>query len=387
MCGGVRVDHEALHVGDVGKQAEDFQVVDELESFFLAALDVEREDGTATIREVLLVEFVVRMVREARVAHAGNLRVLGEVFQDLLGVFHVAIQAERKRFDTLQQQECVERRNGSTFIAEEDSADVDGISRCARRGERNAVARVLLGELRELAAGSPVELAAIHDDAAESRTVTADELGRRMHNHVGTVFNWANQVRRTEGVVDNQRTLVLVGNRRDGVDIRNVGMRVAERFDEDELRVALDCGFDTLEIVRVDERGLDTEGAERMLQQVESTAINRALGNHVIALASESRDGVGNGSCTRSDSESGDASFEGSDTFFEHTLSGVIDTAINVTASLQNEAVGGVLGIVEHVRGGLVNRNCAGIGCGVCGFLANVELKSLEMKLVLCRHG
>ena len=39
--GGVRVNHEALHVGNVGKQAEDLQAIDELEGFFLTALDVE----------------------------------------------------------------------------------------------------------------------------------------------------------------------------------------------------------------------------------------------------------------------------------------------------------------------------------------------------------
>ena len=111
MRGGVRVNYEALHVSDVCKQAEDLQAIDELEGFFLAALDVEGEDRTAAIREVLLVKLVVRMVREARVAYAGNLRMLGEEFDNLLGVFHMAIQAERKRFDTLQQEECVERGN------------------------------------------------------------------------------------------------------------------------------------------------------------------------------------------------------------------------------------------------------------------------------------
>ena len=387
MRGGVRVDHEALHVGDVGKQAEDLQVVDELEGLFLAALDVEREDGTATIWEVLLVKLVVRMVFQARVAHVRDLRVLGEEFQDLLGVFHMAIQAERKRFDTLQQQEGVERGNRGTLVAEENGADVDGVSRRARRRERNAVACVLLGELRELAGCNPVELAAIHNDAAESRAVTADKLGRGMHHDVGPVFDRANQVRRTEGVVDDQRDLVLVGDCRDGVDIRDVGMRVAERLDKDELRVALDGRLDTLEVVRVNERGLDAESAERMLQQVESTAVNRALGNHMVPAAGESRDGVGDGSSARSDCESGCTAFQGGNALFQDALGRVGDTAVDVTASLQNEAVGGVLGIVEHVRSGLVNRNRAGIGCGVCGFLANVELKSLKVELVLCRHG
>ena len=385
--GGVRVNHEALHVGNVCKQAKDLQAVNKLEGFFLAALDVECENGTATVREVLLVKFVVRMVREARVAHAGNLRVLGKEFQNLLGVFHMAVETERKRFNALQQEECVERGNGSTFVAEKNRTHVDGVGCGAGGHKRETVARVLFGELRELAALGPVELAAIHNHAAESRTVTTDELGGRMHHDIGTVFNRANQIRSTEGVVDHQRNLVLVGDFSDGIDIRNVGMRVAESFDKDELRVFLDSGFNSLQVMGIYEGRFDTEVAERVLQQVESTTVNSALDNHVVSAAGEGGNGVRNGCGTRSDSESGNATFEGGDTFFENTLSGVVDTAINVTTGLQGKTVCSVLRVVENVRGGLVNRNCARIACRICMFLANVNLESFKMELILCRHG
>ena len=381
------MDHETLHVGNVCKQAKDFQAVDELEGFGLAALDVEGENGTASVGEILLVKFMIRMVRQARMAHAGNLRVLHQVLDDLLGVFYMAVQAERKGFYTLQQQECVERRNGSAFVTQENRADVDGIGCSAGGHERNAVARVLFGKLRELATGRPVELATIYDDAAEGRSMAADKLGGRMHHHVGTVFDGANQVGRTEGVVDDQRDLVLVGDCCDSVDIRDVGMGVAEGLDKDEFRVFLDGGLDALEIVGIYKRGLDTEGAERVLQQVESTAVNRALDNHVISTAGKSRDGVSDGCSTRSYSQSGNAAFESGNAFFEHALRCVRDTAINVTGILQGKTVSGMLCVMEHVRRGLVNRNGTRIGCGVCLFLANVELKSFKMELVLCCHG
>jgi hypothetical protein len=50
------------------------------------------------------------------------------------------------------------------------------------------------------------------------------------------------------------------------------------------------------------------------------------------------------------------------------------------------ETVRGVLSVMENVGGGLVYRDCAGIGCGVCLFLANVELKGFEVELVLSSH-
>ena len=383
----VRVHHQALHVGNVSEQAEDLEAVDELEGFFLAALHVEREDGTAAVREVAFVKLVVRMVGKARVVDLGNLRVLHEELENLLGVFHMTVKAERKRFGALQQEEGVERGNRSAFVAEEDGADVDDVGRSAGSSrEGHAVARVRLGELRELAACSPVKLAAVNNHAAESRTVTADELGCGMHHDVGTVFQRANQVRRTEGVVNHHRDLVLVGNLRNGLDIRDVGVRVAEGLDQDELGVFLDGAFNFFEVAGVHEGSLNPERTERVFQEVVGTAVNGTLSHNMVTLAGESRDGVSEGCGTRSDGETGDTAFEGSDALFENVLRGVGEAAVDVAGILQVEAVRSVLGAVENVRGGLVNRYRARIGCGVRLFLANVELKRFEVELVLCRH-
>ena len=164
-------------------------------------------------------------------------------------------------------------------------------------------------------------------------------------------------------------------------------MGVAESLNKDEFRIFLDGGLDALEIVGIHKRGLDTEGAERVLQQVESSAVNRALGHHMVSLAGKSRDGVSDGCSTRSYSQSGNATFESGNAFFENALGAVGDASIDVTGILQGKTVSGMLCVMEHVRSGLVNRHRAGIGCGVCVFLANVELKSFKMEFVLCCHG
>ena len=216
--------------------------------------------------------------------------------------------------------------------------------------------------------------------------MTADELRCGMHDDVGTMFKRTDQVRSTEGIVDHDRNLVLVSEFGDSFDIRDVRIRVAERFDKDELRVVLDSAFDFLQVVDVDESRFNAELAERMFQEVVSTAVNGTLCNHVVTLASESRDGISKSCCARSDGEACDTTFESSDALFENVLRGVGEAAVNVACILQVETVRSVLGAVEHVRGGLVYRNCAGIGCRVCLFLTNVELKSFEMELVLSRH-
>ena len=383
----IRVNNEALHVGNVSEQAENLEPVDELEGFCLAALHIECEDGTCTVREVLLVESVLRMICKARVVDLSDLRVLREEFENLLGVFHVTVKAERKRFSALQEEECIERGNCSTFVAKKNGTDVDdegcGASGCR---ERHAVARVHFGELRELARCSPVELAAVNNHATESRTMTTDELRCGVNDDVSTVFNRANQIRRTESIVDYDRNLVLVSEFRDGFDIRDVGIRVAERFNENELGVRLDRAFDFLEVVDVDESRFNAELGKRMFQEVVGAAVDGALCDHVVTLASESRDGISKSCCTGSDCETCDTAFESSDALFKNVLRGIGEAAVNVACILQMETVRSVLSAVEHVRGGLVYRNCAGIGCRVCLFLTNVELKSFEMELILSRH-
>ena len=62
--GGSGVDDKALHICNVCQQREDLQVIDELECFLAAALDVEGEDGRTAIGEVLLVQGVIRMIRQ-----------------------------------------------------------------------------------------------------------------------------------------------------------------------------------------------------------------------------------------------------------------------------------------------------------------------------------
>ena len=66
-----RVDDEALDVRDVGQQGEDLQVVDEAVRLGLAARDLKGEDGAAAVREVLLIQRVVRVARQRRMVDAG----------------------------------------------------------------------------------------------------------------------------------------------------------------------------------------------------------------------------------------------------------------------------------------------------------------------------
>ena len=51
----IGMDDQALDIGHVGQEGENLQFVDELPRLGLSALDLEGEDGTATLREVLII--------------------------------------------------------------------------------------------------------------------------------------------------------------------------------------------------------------------------------------------------------------------------------------------------------------------------------------------
>ena len=383
--GGGRVDDQALHVSDVGQQREDLQVVDELKGFLLAALDVEGEDGRTAVGEVLLVQGVVGMVGQAGMIDVGHLRVMVQELHDLLGVLVVAVQAQRQGLGALQQQPGVERADAGTGVTQDDGADVGNKGGGAGSvHEANAViAGVRLGESRELAAGLPVELAGIDDDAAQGGAVAADELGGGVNNNVSAVLNGADQVRGAEGVVDDQGQAVLVGNLGNGVNVGNVRVGVAQGLQVDGAGVLLDGVLDLGQIVGIHKGGGHAESGQGVLQQVGGAAVDGLLGNDVAAVLGQGLDGVVDGGGAGSHSQGSHAALKGCDALLEHILGGVGQTAVNVAGVLQVEAVSGVLGVMEHVGSGLVNRHGAGIGDGVSLLLANMPLQGLKMVFTL----
>ena len=104
------MDDERLDIRDIGQQAEDLEMVDELLGRLSAALDLEREDGDTAIRERTSCRARGPDDPQSRMVAFGDMRVLGEVVDDLEGVLDMALDAQRQRLRALQQQERIERR-------------------------------------------------------------------------------------------------------------------------------------------------------------------------------------------------------------------------------------------------------------------------------------
>ena len=84
----------------------------------------------------------------------------------------------------------------------------------------------------------------------------------------------AEQVRGGEGVVHNHRQVVLVGDFGDGFEVRQVGVRVAEDLEVNELGVLLDGVLELLRVLGGDEGGGDAVARQGVAQQVEGATVD-----------------------------------------------------------------------------------------------------------------
>ena len=145
---------------------------------------------------------------------------------------------------------------------------------------------------------SPVERTGIGDHAAHGRAVAADELGGGVDDHVGAVLDGAQQVRRGEGCVHDQRHVVAVRDVGPGLKVEHVGVGVAKRLGVEQLGVILDGGFDGVQVGRVDERGGKPLLGQRVLEQVQRSAVQVGGGHDVVAGGGDVLYGDGDGGGT-----------------------------------------------------------------------------------------
>ncbi len=217
----------------------------------------------------------------------------------------------------------------------------------------------------------------LHDDAADARAVAADELGRRMDHDVGAPFDRAAQVRRRERVVDEQRQLVVVRDRCDGLDVEHVSGRVADRLGVERLRVRPDRCPPCIGVIGIDPRELDVHLAQQVLELVDRPAVERGRRDHMIARLQQCEERGRLRGDTAGERDPAAAAFEVRHAFLEHRDGRVHDARVRVAVLLQVEVRRRRLRILEHVAGRLEDRHraCAGVRVGS---LPGVQLPGLE---------
>jgi hypothetical protein len=208
--------------------------------------------------------------------------------------------------------------------------------------------------------------------------VAAEVLRRGVDDDVGAPLQRAEEVRRRDRVVDDERHADLVGDGGDRLDVEDVLLRVGDGLAEERLGVGAGRGAPGLGVVRVlDEADLDAEPGQAVVEEVVRAAVEAGAGHDVVARLGDVEDRQRLRGLAARHEQCADAAFEAREALLHDVVRGVHQAGVDVAELLQPEEGGGVVGVLEDVRRRLVDRQRAGAGDGVrC--LAGMDLTGLE---------
>mmetsp|Transcript_5968 Transcript_5968/g.23715 ORF Transcript_5968/g.23715 Transcript_5968/m.23715 type:complete len:341 (+) Transcript_5968:5957-6979(+) len=327
---------------------------------------------------------MVRVVLQAGVVDPADLWVVLEVLGHRGGVVADAVQPQRQRLDALQDLEGIEGRQRRTGVAQRHDAGAANVGRRAQGlGVDDAVVAGvgLIQALEAVLVLGPGEFAGVDDGAADAGAVAAEVFGQRVHDDVGAVLDRPAQVGRGHGVVDDQRHAMGVGDGGDLLDVGHIALRVAERLDEDGLGLVVDQRGEAVGLAVVGELGADAVLRQRVREQVVGAAIERAGRDDVVARLGQGQDGIGDRRLARGHGQRTDAAFQRREALLQHIVGRVHDAAVDVAGHLQVEQVGAMLGAVEGIGHGLVDRHGDRLG-GRVRRVAAVHRQGLEAPVV-----
>ncbi len=326
--------------------------------------------------------------RQLRVADPVDRRMVVEEGDHLARVLDVAGHAHVQGLDALEDVEGRLRRHRRAEVPQPLGArpHQEG-GRAELLGEVEAVvAGVGLGQGRELARRLPVEGAAVDQGPGDGDAVAAQELGRRVHDDVGAVLERPAQVGRGEGVVDHQRDRRVVGDLGDRRQVHDLQPRVAQGLAEDQPRLRPDRLGEALRVARVDEGRLDAEAGQRMGEQVVAAAVDRRRRDDVPALTHQGGDAQEQRRLAARRADRPDAALERGQPLLQHRDGRVGDARIDVPGPFQVEQRRRLVGVFEHVGGGLVDRHRPRAG-GRIGVLPGVKAERVELEQLGVEHG
>jgi hypothetical protein len=146
-----------------------------------------------------------------------------------------------------------------------------------------------------------------------------------------------------------------MGDRRHRLEVDHHATGIGERLDEDGLCALADGGGHGRRVGGVDERGAPAKAPERVAQLGERAAVELAGRDDVIARIEQRVEGEHLGGVTGGRRDGGTAALERRDPLLQGGDRGVRDPRVDVAERLEVEERRRVVGVVEDVRGRLVD--------------------------------
>ena len=235
------------------------------------------------------------------------------------------IHAHRQGFEALQHHERIERAHRLTQRAQRFAASLHRETEIAERlVKANAViTRRRFDHARKIAV-VPVELAGLDHDPAHARAMSADKLGRRVHDDIGAVVDGFAQIRRSKGIVDDQRNAGIVRNRRyASISITLlVGLPIVSAY---SARVLLgNRAAKILRVVGIDKRGVDPHFSKRHIKLRKSAAVKSLGRDELVALLHQRQNCAHLRSHAGTDAECGATVLQRGHPLFKHAVVGLV---------------------------------------------------------------
>src|SRR5215203_773236 len=155
----------------------------------------------------------------------------GQECRNALRVPGVPLHTYWQRLQTLQKQERVEWAKRRPDISQVLDPGLDQVPVLAKGLVKAdpVVPRRRLGHSGKIAV-IPWETSGLDDNSTDSRTVSANKLGRGVDDDIGAMLEWPAEIRRGEGVVDHQRYAGLMGNLGNSADVEHTDAGIADRL-------------------------------------------------------------------------------------------------------------------------------------------------------------
>ena len=146
------------------------------------------------------------------------------------------------------------------------------------------------------------------------------------------------------------------------LDVADIARGIADGFGKHGLGVFVDQSFDGVGTVAVGETPGDALARQHMAEQGMGRAVKLGHGDDVAADVGESHEGKMQRGLAAGDCKGANAAFELGNALFQHGGGRIGDAAVAKALGFEIEQGGAVVGAVESIGGGLIDRNGDGVG-------------------------
>ncbi len=212
---------------------------------------------------------------------------------------------------------------------------------------------------------APVKFTRIDYDSSDSGSMPADPFGEGMHHDVRPVFNRAQERRRGESGIDDQRQMVFFRNRRIPFDVRGIQRGIADRFNVERPRSFINGLFHRLKVIDCGKMRCDPLLRKNCIELRKSPSVKIIRGNQFIPLPQNICNCKINCGGSAPECNRRPTAFQRCKTFFQHIIGRVHQSGIDVSMFPVGEKVCAVSGVFETVGGGAVNGDRARLRCRI----------------------